>query len=84
MGNELFKAITTATGLPDDLVTTELTKVLSKKGYARDDVTLDELRLALADYLREVILHAKDKFEEGVWIEEDVRPEDLGKEDDDS
>lgn len=80
MGNDLFKSIATATGLPDDLITRELSKVLSQKGIARDEVTLDELRIALADYLREVILTAKDKFEDGVWIEEDVLPEELGQE----
>ncbi|MDZ4677261.1 MAG: hypothetical protein SGI74_07085 [Oligoflexia bacterium] len=82
MGNELFKAVTGATGLPSDLVANELSKVLSNVGIARDEVTLEELRLALAEYLREVIIHAKDKFDEegGIVIEEVISPEDLGKE----
>ena len=81
MGNELFKSITEATGLPEDLISKELTRVLSDKGIARNEVTLDDLRDALAGYLREVIVGVKDQFEEGVWIEDEIRPEDLGKED---
>lgn len=79
MGNQLFKSVTGATGLPEDLISKELDKVLSQKGIVRSEVTLDELRDALAGYLREVILSAKDHFEEGVWIEDEVKLEDLGK-----
>ena len=82
MGNELFKSITNATGLPDDLISKELDKVLNQKGIAKDDVTLDELRDVLASYLREVILSAKTEFEEGVWIEDEIKLEDLGKDSD--
>lgn len=80
MGNELFNKVTEATGLPKDLVEQELAQLLNGKGIGQEELTLDELRLALADYLREVILHAKDKFEDGVFIEEEISPEDLGKE----
>jgi hypothetical protein len=79
-GNEIFKTITAATGLPEDLIRRELAKILANKGIAQDEVTMDDLRAALADYLREVILHAKDKFEDGVWIEEVIPPEELGQE----
>jgi hypothetical protein len=81
MGNELFKSVTGATGLPEDLISEELNKLLITKGIQRSEVTLDELRDALAGYLREVIVGAKDEFESGVWIEDEVHPEDLGKED---
>jgi len=80
MGNELFRQVTRETGLPEDLVARELSKILSKKGIELNEVTLDELRLALAEYLREVILHAKDKFEDGVPVEEEINPEELGVE----
>jgi hypothetical protein len=81
MANELFKKVTDATGLPSELVSNELSQVLSGKGISKDDMTLDDLRLVMADYLREVILHAKDKFEEGVFIEEEIDAADLGAED---
>jgi hypothetical protein len=80
MGNELFKQVVGATGLPSEIMTKELSEVLEGKGFASENVTLDELRLVLADYLREVILHAKDKFEDGICVEEEIDPEDLGKE----
>lgn len=79
MGNELFKKVTDATGLPEDLIARELTSVLEDKGMNKNDVTLDELRTVLADYLREVILHAKNKFENGIAIEEEDDPETLGQ-----
>jgi hypothetical protein len=81
MGNELFKKITDATGLPSELVTQELSKVLMDRGLSSEELTLEGLRAAMADYLREVILHAKDEFEEGVYIEEEIHPNDLGRED---
>jgi hypothetical protein len=80
MANELFKKIAEATGLPNDLITKELNEIVGGKGLQSDEVTLDELRLAMAEYLREVILQAKYKFEDGVEIEEEVPPEELGKE----
>ena len=45
MGNELFKQLTNATGLPGDLVGDELARVLKQKGISSDSLTLDELRL---------------------------------------
>ena len=79
MGNEIFKTVTKATGLPEDLIRDELGKVLNAKGIARDEVSLDELRAVLAEYLRETILNAKEEFEDGVVVEEEVHPDDLGK-----
>lgn len=79
-GNEIFRTITEATGLPEEMIRQELGKILAAKGIARDEVTMEDIRTALADYLREVIIHAKDKFEDGFWMEEVVQPEDLGKE----
>jgi hypothetical protein len=80
MANQLFKEITDATGLPTDLITKELSQLVSNKGIENDNLTLDDLRLVMADYLREVILQAKNKFEDGIEIEEEVSPEDLGRE----
>jgi hypothetical protein len=80
MANQLFKDVAEATGLPNDLITKELSQLVSNKGIENDNLTLDELRLVMADYLREVILQAKNKFEDGIEIEEEVAPEDLGRE----
>ena len=80
MANQLFKDVTEATGLPSELITKELSQLVSNKGIQNDNLTLEELRLVMADYLREVILQAKNKFEDGIEIEEEVAPEDLGRE----
>jgi hypothetical protein len=80
MANELFKKVADATGLPSELITKELTQIVSNKGIQSDDLTLDELRIVMAEYLREVILSAKFKFEDGIEIEEEISPEELGKE----
>ncbi len=80
MANELFKKVTDATGLPSDLITKELNQIVNNKGIQSDDLTLDELRVVMAEYLREVILQAKFKFEDGIEMEEEISPEELGKE----
>ncbi len=78
MGNELFKKVTKSTGLPEDIMAGELDRILSSNGINSSEVTLDELRAVLSDYLKEVIIKAKDEFDQGVLIEEEVNPEDLG------
>ncbi len=80
MGNEIFQTVTGATGLPQELVERELAETLKSKGITIDKVTLEDLRQVLADYLRETILHAKDKFANGVWIEETNPYDELGQE----
>lgn len=81
MANSLLKEVAKATGLPTDLITKELGQIVSDKGISnQDDLSLEDLRSAMAQYLREVLLHAKNKFEDGVEIEEEISPEDLGQE----
>jgi hypothetical protein len=71
LGNQLFKEVADATGLPLDLITTELSRVLTAKGVELSEVTIEDMRSALADYLREVIVEAKEKYSEGFWIDEE-------------
>ena len=80
MANQLLKDVAEATGLPQELITKELGQIVNLRGLPTENLTLDELRLAMAEYLREVILHAKNKFENGIEIEEEIPPEELGKE----
>jgi hypothetical protein len=80
MGNELFKKVTEATGLPTELVSKELEGLLDAKGVDSADMTLEDLRKTLAEYVHEVILKAKDSFDQGITIEEEINPEDLGQE----
>jgi hypothetical protein len=50
-GPELLNTVVSLTGLPGDLVETELLKVLEQTGCSGETVTLDELRNALLVYL---------------------------------
>lgn len=71
MSKPLLNEVTQATGLPEDLIQQELTEIIETRGFSADDLTLDQLRVALADYMRQVILDAQEEFEEGVWIDEE-------------
>ncbi len=62
-GTELLNELTNATGLPDDLIGNELTRLVLTAGKSTDNVTLDDLRDMLASYLQDVLLEAKDGFE---------------------
>ena len=65
MGNKLFSEVTGLTGLPDELIGTELAALLEDKGLKPEQLTLDQLREVLADYLSELALE---------WNEEEVPP----------
>lgn len=55
MGNELFNEVTDLTGLPKNLISDELVSILGRVGTDSENVTLEELREAMASYLMEVI-----------------------------
>jgi hypothetical protein len=56
MGNKLFSEVTELTGLPEDLISEELKSLLESKGVEPEQLTLESLREALADYLTQVAL----------------------------
>ena len=66
MGNELFRQVADLTGLPSDTIQKELTKIANQKGLNISELTLDELRDAMASYLRDVIVQAKEHFDLGI------------------
>jgi hypothetical protein len=66
MGNKLFSEVTELTGLPEELIGEELKGLLENKGVAPEQMTMESLREALADYLNQ--LHVE--FEEGGEVEE--------------
>lgn len=55
MGNKLFSQVTELTGLPEELISEELKGLLERKGVAPEQVTMESLREALADYLTQVV-----------------------------
>ena len=75
---DTIQQIAEATGLPHEMISKEILRLLHKKGLKPEEASLDDLRLVFSDYLRETILSVKDAFEEGVIIEEEISPEELG------
>lgn len=62
MGNSLFQAVVDATGLPNDPLNSELNKLLLQNGVSPDEMTLADLREAVAGYLQDILLEAKENF----------------------
>jgi hypothetical protein len=61
MGNKLFSEVTELTGLPEELIGEELKGLLENKGVAPDQMTMESLREALADYLTELAHHFENE-----------------------
>lgn len=60
MANELVKTLISATDLPEKALTKELEKIFSQHGTTVEDISLDQLREIMADYLQTVLLEAKE------------------------
>jgi hypothetical protein len=71
-GTALIYELSQATGLPDDLIGEELSRIISSAGKSTSDVTLDELREMLASYLQDVLIEAKDSLLEDPVIDADA------------
>lgn len=61
-GEKLVKKITLATDLPDELMESELCSLIKDAGYSPENITLDELRQIMTQYLQKVILNAKKEY----------------------
>ena len=64
MGNNLTKTVIAATGLPTDPVEREFSGLLAKHGTTAEDMTLDDLRDIMAEYLQTVFLELAQQEEE--------------------
>lgn len=56
MAKGLTQELIAATGLPKDPVEREFNKVLERYGKSQDELTLEELREVMAEYLQIVFL----------------------------
>jgi hypothetical protein len=59
MSDELFQQITHATGLPIDLISKELNRLILAAGANPNTLTMDQLRLILADYVQDVLVNVQ-------------------------
>lgn len=58
----LLKDLISATGLPEDGVEKELSRLLLAADIKPEEITLEELRELLANYMQEVLVSAKNEF----------------------
>jgi hypothetical protein len=56
MGETLLRKVVQATGLPQDPVQKELEVFIEQHGISPQDLTLDELRDVMVEYLQSVFL----------------------------
>jgi len=61
-GKELLNIVANATGLPQKLIVEELQYMASKAGLSIEQLTLNELRDLLTEYLQDVLVLAKKKY----------------------
>lgn len=62
MGDKLFRQVTEATGLPKEEITNELAGLLTAAGFHPENMTLDDLRAVLAEYVQDILLAAKEEL----------------------
>lgn len=63
-GLKLLKDITAATGLPSEGVENELDRLIQAAGIKKENLTLDDLREVLANYMQDILLSAQQEFSE--------------------
>ena len=61
MGKELLREVSNLTGLSDEVIYNELSSILISKGIDLDSVTIEDLRSAMAAYVREIISDCIDE-----------------------
>ena len=60
MGEKLIQLISEATGLPRELIETEINQLIASHGFSPNQITLEELRSIIAEYMQDVLCQAKD------------------------
>ena len=59
---EIVKEIIKATGLPENLLNKEFEKMIAKAGLKQEELTLEQVRELLVEYLQETLVTAKDTY----------------------
>jgi hypothetical protein len=60
---DLLREIVLLTGLPEKVVEKDLMKMIAEKGYLAENLTVDQLREILADYMQDALLNLKSEYE---------------------
>jgi predicted transcriptional regulator len=61
---QITNEVIAATGLPKDTISKELNSLLDAAGIDRRELTLDDLRAVLAEYVQDVLVAAKELYSE--------------------
>jgi hypothetical protein len=62
MKDNLFEKIVKNTGLPEDLVSQEFLKQINSKGLDKNNLTIEQIRDVLSEYLQDVLLQAQEEY----------------------
>lgn len=63
-GRRLLSTVLNATGISGESLDVEMQKVMSASNVSEETLTLEQLREMLASYLQDVLLEAKESFED--------------------
>lgn len=63
MKSTIISTVISATGLPEDLVKTELSQLSEQQGFNIDTMTIEQLRIVLSDYVQDVLVKLKENLE---------------------
>ena len=77
MGEDILKNLIQATGISEELISSEIKLLTDRAGIPEQDITIEDLRLILADYVQEVLLSAKEQFKEHHSSEKHELPKDF-------
>ena len=61
--NKVLKQLISATGISEDLISDELKLLSARAGLRPQELTIEDLRQILSEYVQEVLLSAKEHFD---------------------
>ncbi len=64
MDDNLFEKVVSQTGLPEEIISDELGQLLKSAGIEKNQMTMDDLRDVLSNYLQDVLLKVRDELKE--------------------
>ncbi len=70
--SELLTEVASLTGLPVDWVESELTQIVKKSGHTPEQLTLEELRASMLEYLEEMNREMNAQETEGLDLLESL------------
>lgn len=60
--NPVLNEIIENCGLPKEMITKELSQIILKNGYSEENITLEQMREVMADYIQTVFLELKEEL----------------------